>query len=650
MGIFPARPAAAIAASGLVDAGAHNYTVTYVINGIEHTSQWRSGTTTLANGTVNLSGISNYSGPQAITYKRLYRTLMPGGFTGTCTISGGALTGGTVTAAGTGYQATPIFTPTTKDAGSGGSATIVVGGLGGTVEPTWNTTTGTYTLDNLITWVCSGAAAGTEETWKASTPYTYVSIATDTITTSGTHGWNTAQRVVYTAAGTSAIGNLTSGTTYFVIITGTGTEIKLATTAANAASGTQIVLGAKSGSGTITFQPTYYVSGTANVVKNVAGTYKFTAVAGTILSFVCSGGSGYTVAPNITITKHPLNDQYKFYKVADLALGDTTYSDTKSDIELLTINVPLPTGMSNTILLGMNATGTGSSQFVIGDSQNPVSDSYFGGVFRWDAGAGLDHIIHGMGGNGTDRAGGALTLAGGKGTGTGLPGPVVIQTAPASTTGSVENTLVTQATFGGPSGRLLLPAGSATAGTAPLKFTSGPLTTAAVAGQIEYLSGVFYFRASDTLSFATISGTSLPTGGNIITGQKFRLTANDAVAFAGPGEYTHDGTGWICTACWGLYPLGNLGAAPTLTLIPGCEYTAVHDQNITTAPAITMTRTGGVLIYKSGAFTIIGKPTMTARASVENGTGAWTDSAAAKSLWTLYNDGTNLWCSGTAGV
>jgi len=53
-------------------------------------------------------------------------------------------------------------------------------------------------------------------------------------------------------------------------------------------------------------------------------------------------------------------------------------------------------------------------------------------------------------------------------------------------------------------GNLTLSTGSATAGTAPLKFVSGALTTAAVAGQVEYLSGTFYLRASDNLN---VSGT-----------------------------------------------------------------------------------------------------------------------------------------------
>jgi hypothetical protein len=44
-------------------------------------------------------------------------------------------------------------------------------------------------------------------------------------------------------------------------------------------------------------------------------------------------------------------------------------------------------------------------------------------------------------------------------------------------------------------------AGTATAGTAPLKFTSGTLTTVAVSGQVEYLSGLFYIRGTEGWAF-----------------------------------------------------------------------------------------------------------------------------------------------------
>jgi len=51
-----------------------------------------------------------------------------------------------------------------------------------------------------------------------------------------------------------------------------------------------------------------------------------------------------------------------------------------------------------------------------------------------------------------------------------------------------------------PTARLHLPAGTATANTAPLKFTSGVLNTTAEAGAIEYLTDTFYIRGTDNLN------------------------------------------------------------------------------------------------------------------------------------------------------
>jgi len=84
-----------------------------------------------------------------------------------------------------------------------------------------------------------------------------------------------------------------------------------------------------------------------------------------------------------------------------------------------------------------------------------------------------------------------------------------------------------------PTARLHLPAGSATASTAPLKFTSGPLLTTAEAGTIEYLSDRFYIRGTDGLSVAGNVGIGT-------TGPNAKLTIGNNVATAyldAYGEY-----------------------------------------------------------------------------------------------------------------
>ncbi|HEX9742989.1 MAG TPA: hypothetical protein VGA17_09385, partial [Nitrospiraceae bacterium] len=102
-------------------------------------------------------------------------------------------------------------------------------------------------------------------------------------------------------------------------------------------------------------------------------------------------------------------------------------------------------GAQGAIVLGLNAAATTINQFVAGSSGEPTSNVYFGaGVATTDPSA---YTIHGTGGSGTDNAGGALQLAGGQGTGTGAGGSIVFRTAPAGSTGSSPNSLVTRASI-----------------------------------------------------------------------------------------------------------------------------------------------------------------------------------------------------------
>jgi len=146
--------------------------------------------------------------------------------------------------------------------------------------------------------------------------------------------------------------------------------------------------------------------------------------------------------------------------------------------------------------------------------------------------------------------------------------------------------------------------------------------------------------------FTQISiGSTLPTSNN----GNWRvcvLTAADNTAKCGPGLYWHNGTGWMCLACCAAYALGNLGATPALSVIPGCIYTATQDQ-IITASTVTFSMPGVVSITKSGAFAFA-QPTMAGRTSKQLKTGAWTDAATALCLVVVSDDGTYLVSSATA--
>jgi len=141
---------------------------------------------------------------------------------------------------------------------------------------------------------------------------------------------------------------------------------------------------------------------------------------------------------------------------------------------------------------------------------------------------------------------------------------------------------------------------------------------------------------------AGTSAATLPTGGDIVTGQIVRLTAADGTALAPPGLYVHDGTGWLCLAYTAAYALGNLGATPSHTLIAGAEYTATVDQEITSW-TLTMSRVGHVGLTLTNAGTAaVAQPTMAGRTQKLLETGAWDGAATALSLAVVEDDGTYL--------
>jgi len=68
-----------------------------------------------------------------------------------------------------------------------------------------------------------------------------------------------------------------------------------------------------------------------------------------------------------------------------------------------------------------------------------------------------------------------------------------------------------------PTATLHLAAGSATAGTAPLKFTSGPLLTAPEAGAAEYYNGHFYLTTEQSVRLAVALVNSVVTSTTTVT-------------------------------------------------------------------------------------------------------------------------------------
>lgn len=101
-------------------------------------------------------------------------------------------------------------------------------------------------------------------------------------------------------------------------------------------------------------------------------------------------------------------------------------------------------GLTDVVCLGYGATARANNQVVIGSNNSPITDVYIGeGV--WDSTPPAGVTLNATGGNGANVAGAPLRLAGGKGTGTGAGGKLLIATAPAGASGAVQNALVDRA-------------------------------------------------------------------------------------------------------------------------------------------------------------------------------------------------------------
>jgi hypothetical protein len=134
--------------------------------------------------------------------------------------------------------------------------------------------------------------------------------------------------------------------------------------------------------------------------------------------------------------------------------------------------------------------------------------------------------------------------------------------------------------------------------------------------------------------------TSLPS--TPISGQLVRLTTADATAKAAPGVYMHDGVGWTCISYESAYALGDLGATPSLTLIPGAAYTATVDAEITTF-TVAFTRPGLASITLTNASEYaVAQPSMAGRTSKLLADGAWDGVATALSKALIEDDGTYI--------
>jgi len=117
------------------------------------------------------------------------------------------------------------------------------------------------------------------------------------------------------------------------------------------------------------------------------------------------------------------------------------YNTTATGDYSIAIGDGSSTGQEGSITIGRAAVSTAVSQMVIGGT-GEINDSYIGNGVTNAAPA--NTAINATGGSGTDVAGANMTVAGGKGTGSGAGGAISFKTADPGSTGSTLNALVEQ--------------------------------------------------------------------------------------------------------------------------------------------------------------------------------------------------------------
>ncbi len=173
------------------------------------------------------------------------------------------------------------------------------------------------------------------------------------------------------------------------------------------------------------------VSGASNIAVGTRALFTTTA--------------SYNVAVGVLALENCTTGTYNF----GLGYNALNYITTgSSNIAIgLGAGLGLTTGGEN-VFIGTNTSGTSatsSNEFVAGGNLFKISNVYFDrGVTHASPAA---WTLHGTGGSGTNVAGGGITIAGGIGTGTGIGGSIVFQTAAAGSTGSTPNTLATAFTI-----------------------------------------------------------------------------------------------------------------------------------------------------------------------------------------------------------
>jgi hypothetical protein len=233
-----------------------------------------------------------------------------------------------------------------------------------------------------------------------------------------------------------------------------------------------------------------------------------------------------------------------------VTIGGSNYGDNSVAIAAM-----VPSGEKGVFVVGQPGDNNNFA-----DIDSAISNVYFGsGISRTKSdgttqrtGYGWPYAINGSGARGTDFAGGSITIAGGKGTGTGAPGDVIFSTATTTASGTTLQSLTNRVWIKGENGNVGIGASPDAAykidvlGTGRFSNTLSVISTAttnetAVFRSVEpYISieaagasnaASLFFRPSTASQNATIQNR---TGGGIefYTG----ATPSEVVRFAANGN------------------------------------------------------------------------------------------------------------------
>jgi hypothetical protein len=238
----------------------------------------------------------------------------------------------------------------------------------------------------------------------------------------------------------------------------------------------------------------------------------------------------------------------------------------------------------NSIALGRGADTLAANQLVIGDSTHGafhIDDVYIGnGVTN---AAPIGFTLNATGGNGTDIAGADISIAGGRGTGTGNGGDINLQVALPTTTGNSLNSLTTALNVSGSTGVVSL-------------GTSG-------AGG---LNGQLAFRNTTNSNVITLQGEVATANQNITlpnaTGTVC-LTSGNCAGVGGTGDILQNGNAFGTTMTLGTNDNFDFGLETRGTTWVTIEGTALQADS-----ASRVVLAGNVDLIMQGATAFISNP------------------------------------------